>query len=168
MDTELAERRKWFNEYCGRNGSGDSTPPALEKLYSCPCCGYPTLPARGGHDICELCDWEDEGQDDPHADEVRGGHNGSYSLSQARENFQRYGLMYSPESDPRIVKGDNDGQWAAKQGLIRAFEAIRSGADPSSLQAEMESCRRILRAEAVKKVRRFQRSAEKTDRTSDS
>ncbi|WP_218025583.1 CPCC family cysteine-rich protein [Capsulimonas corticalis] len=40
--------------------------------YPCPCCGYPTLPRRGWQDICGLCSWHDDGQDDPHADEVWG------------------------------------------------------------------------------------------------
>lgn len=157
MDTELKERRQWFNEYSVRTKNGVAMPPSPGKFYSCPCCGYPTLPERGGYDICELCDWEDDGQDDPHADEVWGGPNGTYSLSQARQNFRECGLMYDLDGDPDHVNGDNNGQWAAKQGLIRAFEAIRSGADPSSLQAEMESCRRILQAEAMKKVRQIER-----------
>ena len=30
--------------------------------YTCTCCGYKTLeePAGGTHEICELCDWEDD------------------------------------------------------------------------------------------------------------
>ena len=38
--------------------------------YACPCCGFLTLPSRGGYDICPVCFWEDDGQDDPAADEV--------------------------------------------------------------------------------------------------
>jgi hypothetical protein len=30
---------------------------------TCPCCGYPTLRSRDAYDICELCNWEDDGQD---------------------------------------------------------------------------------------------------------
>lgn len=152
MDEQLAERRQWFDQFGSQIAPGNP--------YSCPCCGYPTLPSRAGNDICELCDWEDDGQDDSSSDEVRGGPNGQYSLTEARENFKAYGAMYRPEGDPRIIKGDNDAQWAAKQGLIRAFEAIRAGGkeDSRSLSAEIESCRQILRAEAVKKIRRYERN----------
>ncbi|MEA3320951.1 MAG: CPCC family cysteine-rich protein [Bacillota bacterium] len=39
---------------------------------TCPCCGYPPLEERGNFEICILCNWEDDGQDDPYADEVWG------------------------------------------------------------------------------------------------
>jgi hypothetical protein len=47
--------------------------------YICPCCGYRTLLERGAYDICQVCFWEDDGQDDHDADVVRGGP--SYELS---------------------------------------------------------------------------------------
>lgn len=59
--------------------------------YSCPCCGYVTLAERGGFEICPVCFWEDDGQDDPDADLVMGGPNGGLSLTQARRNFAAYG-----------------------------------------------------------------------------
>jgi hypothetical protein len=65
--------------------------------YACPCCGYITLQSRGGYDICLVCRWEDDGQDDEDADEVRGGPNGSLSLTRARENYARIGA-----SDERL------------------------------------------------------------------
>jgi hypothetical protein len=65
--------------------------------YPCACCGYVTLPERGGFDICPVCFWEDDGQDDDDADNVRGGPNGSLSLTTARANFQRIGA-WSEES----------------------------------------------------------------------
>ncbi|GGK46377.1 membrane protein [Planomonospora parontospora subsp. parontospora] len=55
--------------------------------YACPCCGYVTLDERGGFEICPVCFWEDDGQDDPDADVVLGGPNGRLSLTQARRNF---------------------------------------------------------------------------------
>jgi hypothetical protein len=78
--------------------------------YNCPCCYYPTLTERGGFDICKLCFWEDDGQDDQDADKVRGGLNSNYSLTEARENFKQYYTMYRPKDESafersRIKKG---------------------------------------------------------------
>lgn len=64
----------------------------------CPCCGYRTLTAPGTSEICPVCFWEDDGQGDSDAEVVRGGPNGDLSLSEARENFRRFGA-----SDPRSV-----------------------------------------------------------------
>ncbi len=59
--------------------------------YACPCCGYLTLSERGGDDICPVCFWEDDGQDDHDADTVRGGPNDRLSLTEARKNFAAIG-----------------------------------------------------------------------------
>ena len=57
----------------------------------CPCCGYKTLPDRQALDVCVVCYWEDVGQDDHDADEVKGGPNGDLSLTQARANYREFG-----------------------------------------------------------------------------
>lgn len=62
-----------------------------EGPYGCPCCGYLTLEERGGYEICPVCFWEDDGQDDHDADEVRGGPNYTLSLTTARANFTKIG-----------------------------------------------------------------------------
>jgi Cysteine-rich CPCC len=75
--------------------------PASEKVirgpeggqFTCPCCRYLTLPSRGGDDICPVCFLEDDGQDDPFADEVWGGPNYDLSLTQARANFGEFGAV---------------------------------------------------------------------------
>jgi Cysteine-rich CPCC len=59
--------------------------------HRCPCCHFRTLSERGGFEICPVCFWEDDGQDDADADAVRGGPNGNLSLSEARENFTAIG-----------------------------------------------------------------------------
>jgi hypothetical protein len=59
-------------------------------LYPCPCCGCRTLGERGGYEVCAVCFWEDDGQDDADADAVWGGPNGSLSLTQARKNFREF------------------------------------------------------------------------------
>ena len=80
---------------------------------TCPCCGYPTIAQRHAYDICALCDWEDDGQDDPwycpphrgiDPAKVNGGPNGDYSLREARANFQEHGTQYRP-SDPTFLRG---------------------------------------------------------------
>jgi len=69
---------------------------------TCPCCGYPTLEERGNFEICILCNWEDDGQDDPYADEVWGGPNGDYSLTEARKNYMENHTMYRDKKNSQI------------------------------------------------------------------
>jgi hypothetical protein len=57
----------------------------------CPCCGYRTIDDRGLYDICQVCYWEDDGQDDHNADVILGSPNKSLSLTVARRNFQEFG-----------------------------------------------------------------------------
>jgi hypothetical protein len=79
---------EWFERYTSFE---NVVKPPTDTKYKCPCCGCLTLDERGGYDICQICYWEDDGQDDHDADEVRGGPNGVLSLTQARQNFVRYG-----------------------------------------------------------------------------
>lgn len=57
----------------------------------CPCCYSRTLAGRNHYEICAVCFWEDDGQDNADADEVRGGPNGDLSLAHARTNYRAYG-----------------------------------------------------------------------------
>ena len=58
---------------------------------SCPCCGFATFAQRADFLICPVCFWEDDGQDDEDAADVRGGPNGGLSLDAARLNYLRWG-----------------------------------------------------------------------------
>jgi hypothetical protein len=62
-----------------------------DKKGACPCCRCLTLDERGAFEICPVCFWEDDGQDDEDAGTVRGGPNGSLSLEQARRNYAAFG-----------------------------------------------------------------------------
>ena len=64
--------------------------PAEDGPYACPCCRHLTLDERADYDICPVCFWEDDGQDDHDADEARGGPNGQLSLTQARRNYAEF------------------------------------------------------------------------------
>jgi len=68
-----------------------SYPDEKEKTYRCPCCRCKTLHGRGGYEICKVCFWEDDGQDDHDAEVVRGGPNGELSLAGARKNYAAFG-----------------------------------------------------------------------------
>jgi hypothetical protein len=88
----------------------------------CPCCGFPTLDERGCFDICKLCNWEDDVQDDPFADEEWGGPNGDYSLTEARNNFKENLIMYR---DKRNILLQSDKEIEAKKSLINSFGELQ-------------------------------------------
>jgi hypothetical protein len=61
-----------------------------DSAFGCPCCRFKTLRGHGHDEICKVCFWEDDSQDDHDANEVRGGPNGTLSLSKARDNFASF------------------------------------------------------------------------------
>src|SRR6218665_918745 len=89
--------RLWFDFYINEfKNSPKGGYKTFDKYFLCPCCYFPTLTERQDFDICFLCDWEDDGQDDHNADMVLGGPNHSYSLTEARENFKNHLTSYRP------------------------------------------------------------------------
>jgi len=81
----------------------DVTGTPVEFL-ACPCCGYRTLEERGGYEICAVCWWEDDGQDNKRASEAWGGPNGGVSLTRARFNFLTYGIYDPAREDLRRLQ----------------------------------------------------------------
>lgn len=91
-ENEESPGMKWFDAYCDKLIHGSVNAEAKPGVrYRCPCCGYLTLDDRGGFQICQVCFWEDDGQDDHDATCIRGGPNGRLSLSEARLNYKRIG-----------------------------------------------------------------------------
>jgi hypothetical protein len=125
------------------------------KRVRCPCCGYPTLAERAAYEVCELCSWEDDGQDDPHADEVRGGPNHGYSLTQARDNFRRFLVMYEPEADRRIGGPDGAAALATKRRLMAAFDRLKAApaAERSAVLVEIDEQERRLHQHLKDRIR---------------
>ena len=72
---------------------------------ACPCCGHLTLRERGGFEICPVCFWEDDGQDDVDAHGDRGGPNRG-TLWQARASYLRCGACEEVARDQ--VRRPND------------------------------------------------------------
>ena len=124
---------------------------------NCPCCGYPTLEAGEDYEICELCSWEDDGQSDEDADEVRGGPNADYSLKEARSNFAKYRVMYEPGRHPRITGADSKLEWETKGILIEAFKSLASGiGDRETLIKDILLLEEILRNETSRQVKEYE------------
>lgn len=60
-------------------------------MNACPCCRHLTLGEGDAFEVCPVCFWENDGQNDADADDIRGGPNGGLSLAQARRNFRNLG-----------------------------------------------------------------------------
>lgn len=70
----------------------------MEIRFRCPCCGYRTLSAPESLDLCPVCWWQDDGQEDDDAADVRLTVNGNLSLAEARAHFLACGA-----ADPRYL-----------------------------------------------------------------
>jgi hypothetical protein len=66
----------------------------VQTRFRCPCCGYKTLEAPDAMALCPVCWWEDDGQEDADAGEVRLTVNGALSLDEARDHFAHCGASH--------------------------------------------------------------------------
>jgi hypothetical protein len=114
----------------------DATEVAGEpmSLVACPCCGFASLGGRGDYEICDVCWWEDDGQDNEDADVVMGGPNYHLSLTQARANFLVHGISDPSRDDLRKLQAP-----VAKYARSRAFELAEDGKKVSEKGSTWES-----------------------------
>ncbi|MED5432082.1 MAG: CPCC family cysteine-rich protein [Pseudomonadota bacterium] len=116
---------------------------------ACPCCGYPTLSERGRYEICGLCFWEDDGQDDDDADTCWGGPNGDYSLTEARLNVLLHDSMYHPDNNTTVTGPDTAEINAIKQTLRDLYTQLPAQADadlPAAWKTILEQERTLRKA----------------------
>jgi hypothetical protein len=83
------------------------------------------LDKSGDSEICIICWWEDDGQNDQSAGEVRGGPNSRYSLTQARRNFADHGQMYDEDHGIEVVEQPS----AARRKLMNYLSMQRAWAN---------------------------------------
>ena len=170
MSDSFDQRRQWFEAYINHIEQGMVKPPQPGVRYPCPCCGYLTLSERGGYDICALCKWEDDGQDDPHADEVWGGSNSAFSLAEARANFRQYLIMYGPEKPKaRIAGGDSALELQAKRAIMGAFDRMvgeTNQAVVKRLWQQITRNQQVLKKELGRKIREYEAGSQ-NDSSSD-
>jgi hypothetical protein len=75
----------------------------VKTRFRCPCCGFKTLEAPEVLALCPVCWWEDDGQEDGDASEVRLTVNGALSLKEAREYYAQCGAAH-PRFLPYVRK----------------------------------------------------------------
>ncbi|QDY11978.1 hypothetical protein FJK98_30805 [Micromonospora sp. HM134] len=109
---ELARRNRWFEQYVEALNQRSVVAEAGDEPYACPCCRHPTLEGRGQFEICFACGWEDDGQDDEDADTVRGGPNGSLSLTDARRAYAERPVSLS---DARRAYARRQARWEERR-----------------------------------------------------
>lgn len=155
---ELTKKREKFEELSkGVNLGLGSFFKKLNRV-TCPCCGYPTLEARGNYDICELCNWEDDGQDDEDSSKVLGGPNGDYSLDEARQNFQKYGIMYSPDNNTTTAGGDSEETKNLKTELASIFDRMATENKISELWQQALKLEKALDQELIRSIEEYEKS----------
>lgn len=86
---QLFKRREYFNRHLPKLKGADRRKDIKNLGNTCPSCGYPTLDERYAWEICAICFWEDDGQDDQDADKVYGGPNYDYSLTAHRLEWDK-------------------------------------------------------------------------------
>ena len=68
---------------------------SVESLLTCPCCDYKTIQEKGSYEICPVCKWENDGNDDIN---VYSSCN-RLTLKEGISNFKKYGAC-----DERSIK----------------------------------------------------------------
>ncbi len=126
---------EWFNWYCQQIDK-EKKWATFRDRYLCPCCYMPTLGERMGYEICSICFWEDDGQDSDDAEDIRGGPNSNYSLSEARTNFEKYFTMYRP--DDRQAFDRESRKMDMKTDLYRAYTKAMKSNSEGDWQAALE------------------------------
>jgi hypothetical protein len=105
-----------------------------------------------------LCWWEDDGQDDRDADQVRGGPNGHESLLSDRLNFRDHLTMYPRDGDSRIGGEDTPSEIEAKRALMNAFDRIQTAnaGDATALWLQIDRAEAVLEAETKRKIAEYE------------
>ena len=92
-------------------------------VFECPCCDLPNLTEPQCWEICLICNWEDD------VSQEAGGANGTYSLSDARENLESHKHMYS--LDHPMTSMDNRNKSLDK--CIALLNDFKNEGDPKKL-----------------------------------
>jgi hypothetical protein len=127
------EDRKQFDRLCEKIRDGKHPVISAKSIFTCPCCGYPTLSSRCKDEICPLCSWIDEGQDDKDETEVYGNGNFNYSLKEARMRFAVDFSIYDPDDSVRSIPDNNDIQIRIRKAIVTIYDLIPDSSAQATL-----------------------------------
>lgn len=114
---QLHKRREFYYKHLLTNS----------KLYnSCPVCGFPTLLLRLPHEICSICLWQDDGQDDYNANSL-GGPNGK-TLTEYRDAFHNRVLILKSKTwlydNQYWLEAKKQGYYPNKEAFTKATNEL--------------------------------------------
>lgn len=87
MHESFGARNSWLQAKLEQEGEAVEVVGEPEEMVECRCCGALSIHERGAYEICPVCFWEDDGQQD--LDRVSGPNH--MTLREGRENFKRVG-----------------------------------------------------------------------------
>jgi hypothetical protein len=112
----------------------------------CQACGYPTLSERGGHHVCVVCHWEDDGSSREDPDRASGVNNG-LTLREAATNVAEYGVSVPPWDALTRPEFFLPAVRAARADLMAAYDRLRMDPlDPSARSDVTVGRARVMRA----------------------
>ena len=111
---EFEKRRTTMQQYIDEN---------QKKATVCPGCAYPTLPKKWFHEICCICNWQHDGQNDVEANEDLGGPNEG-SLTENRLNIGEFLLKIAKENKTVLQENPKIIFWEIEEHLkaLSSFE----------------------------------------------
>lgn len=123
-------------------------PVRIRSKYTCPCCGYPTLDERIDWEICLICWWEDDGQDDFDENEERGTNvdaiiDQPYTLKECRNNFEEYFTSFRP-SDERHERLGNRTKDNRKEVVDIYDKIMEISMKPSMTKEEVITIKKLI------------------------
>ena len=104
--------------------------PRWQGWFLCPCCKYPTLTVREAYEVCPLCRWEDDGQDDADADAHLEGSPNGRCLTRARANFVAHLDQFDADNRPKTLADPNPTRQHLLAYVTRVQAGEKLGIDP--------------------------------------
>ncbi|GEN74246.1 CPCC family cysteine-rich protein [Chryseobacterium lathyri] len=83
-----------------------------KELFPCPCCNYKTIKDKGNYEICKVCFWEDDGNDD----KSKYSQVNHMTLGEAKDNFKIKGAIL--DKFLKFVDGDGKLKYYKDESLI--------------------------------------------------
>ena len=145
--SDFKPRRQQFDNFLKATSTN-------EVFFTCPSCGFPTLTERDEHEICDICKWQDDGQDDQDADEIKGGPNSDLSLTDSRLKIGKELIQLAKNLNGKLITNP-DKFFTLLHRHIGKMEILsnklKSNSDNDTLRAEWVRTRELIKHDLIEK-----------------